>query len=503
MHLKRFATVLTVCLAAGLHSSLAAGTEGPVREPVMAGRFYPEQSSLLGVLVDNYLKAARPPEVSGSIKALILPHAGYPFSAHVAAFGYKCLDPSTIDTVILVGRSHCEHFDGASVYPKGAFRTPLGDVPVNVEMAARIMAANNKFRYFEPAHDREHSLEVQLPFLQRILKTFTIVPIIIGDDTATTPAALAKAIQACLNDRTLVIASSDMSHYPSGDNARRADNETIKAILTGSVAKLDETMAALSKENIPNEETFLCGGQAVKTVMLLSNAIGAKKITFLKYANSGDVNGERDRVVGYCAIAFSASGNAGAKAPAVKPEGQLSPDEQKVLLRLARRTIENHLKGGRALTLENPSPSLERHLGAFVTLRKHGDLRGCIGRFEPDIPLHQVVVNMAISAATQDPRFEPVTASELKDLDIEISVLSPLRRVKDWHEIQVGKHGVQVVKGYRAGVFLPQVATENHWDLETFMNVLCEQKAGLPRSAWKDPSTELYVFTAQVFGEKE
>lgn len=483
----------------------APAADGPIREPAVANRFYPGSGPMLKALVDNYLKGANPPAVPGPIQALIVPHAGYQFSGHVAACAYQNLGRQKIETVILIGASHHERFEGASIYPKGAFRTPLGDVEINAALAGKIMAANPPIRYFPPAHDREHSLEVQLPFLQRTLKEFTIVPILIGNDSPKVPTMLAAALKGCLDDRTLVIASSDMSHYPTGDNAKRADNEVIKAILTGSVLKLDQTLTRLRSERIPNAETFLCGEPAVKTVMLMANAIGAKDITLLKYANSGDVSGDQDQVVGYSAIAFGGGASSGAKSGNVPPgtEGSLNRNDQTILLKLARQTVETCVKTGHAPSFENSSPGLAQPLGAFVTLRKQGALRGCIGRFQPSLPLHKVVMEMAISAATRDPRFRPVTEAELKNLSIEISVLSPLQRVKDWRAIQVGKHGVQVTSGYRSGVFLPQVATENNWDLDTFMGELCENKAGLPRYAWKDPATELYVFTAQVFGEKE
>jgi len=197
-------------------------------------------------------------------------------------------------------------------------------------------------------------------------------------------------------------------------------------------------------------------------------------------------------VVGYAAIVFTID----------KLEGELGMAEQRRLLEIARETVETYIKTGKAPEFSNEYPALERNLGAFVTIEKHGQLRGCIGRFQPDIPLYQVVVEMALAAATKDSRFNPVTKDELEDLEYEISVLSPLRKVDSWKEIKIGKHGVQIKKGLRAGVFLSQVATDNNWDLDTFMSVLCQQKAGLPSDCWKDPETDIYVFTAQVFSEE-
>jgi AmmeMemoRadiSam system protein A len=184
-------------------------------------------------------------------------------------------------------------------------------------------------------------------------------------------------------------------------------------------------------------------------------------------------------------------------------KSELNQEEQKELLKIARNAVETYIRTGKTPASKPAAPALNEKLGVFVTLEEQGQLRGCIGRFEPNIPLYQVVTEMAVAAATQDPRFSPVTVAELSKLDYEISVLSPLRKVGSADEIVVGTHGVQVQKGFRGGVFLPQVATENNWNKETFLSVLCMQKAGLPPDCWKDPGTRLSVFTAQVFGEKE
>jgi len=180
---------------------------------------------------------------------------------------------------------------------------------------------------------------------------------------------------------------------------------------------------------------------------------------------------------------------------------ELNQSEQKRLLEIARQAVETYVKEGKTIKIQENDPILNKLRGAFVTLKKNGELRGCIGIFEPSIPLYRVVIEMGISAAVNDSRFTPVTKSELDKLEYEISVLSPLRKVDSWKDIEIGKHGVEIVRGLRKGVFLPQVATENDWDLDTFMSTLCTQKAGLPADCWKDSRTEIYVFTAQVFGE--
>jgi len=279
----------------------------------------------------------------------------------------------------------------------------------------------------------------------------------------------------------LLIASSDLSHYPSYEDAKYSDNKVIKAILTGKKENLENTIEQLKKENILNLQTCACGQDAIEVVMGLTSD---KNIKLLKYANSGDVEiGNKSQVVGYAAIVFMDSTSS------LQPNLELSKEERKKLLEIAQESVETYVKTKKILQFKNDLPTLEKPLGAFVTIKKSGQLRGCIG--------------MAISAATKDSRFYPITEDELKDLKYEISVLSPLKKVNSWEDIEIGKHGVQVKQGLRSGVFLPQVATENNWDLNTFMSQLCSQKAGLSVDCWKNPETDIYVFTAQVFGEED
>jgi AmmeMemoRadiSam system protein A len=180
----------------------------------------------------------------------------------------------------------------------------------------------------------------------------------------------------------------------------------------------------------------------------------------------------------------------------------LNNSQRKRLLEIARASIQTYLQSGKKLELSETDPFLTQEMGAFVTLNKHGELRGCIGNLASRDPLYLTVRDMAVEAAVDDPRFNALTLSELKDIEIEISVLSPLKKVDSAEKIEMGKHGVLVRKGYQSGVFLPQVATETGWSKEEFLNNLCSQKAGLAQSAWKDKNTELYIFNAEVFSEE-
>lgn len=467
------------------------------REPVAAGTFYPDNEVELNLMIEEFLNKAELPKLNNCIRGLIVPHAGYVYSGQVAAYGYKAIGLSIssrpIRTVVLIGNSHQEYFDGISVYEKGYFRTPLGDVEIDEGLTKKIIDSNEKITFKESAHINEHSLEVQLPFLQKVLKDFRIVPIIMGNDSEETIDILINALKNLISDNILVVASSDLSHYPKYEDARYSDNKVIDAILTAKKENLRDTVSQLEKENIYNLQTCACGQGSIEVIMGL---FGDKNIKLLKYANSGDTAGDKSQVVGYAAIVFMDS----ISSPQV--DLGLNKDNQRRLLEIAKQSLEAYIKQDKTLKFEEKDFLLNKPMGAFVTLKKHGELRGCIGVFQPNIPLYQVVAETAISSAVNDVRFMPVTKDELDELEYEISVLSPLKKVDSWKNIEIGKHGVQIRKGNRSGVFLPQVATENNWELDTFMSVLCFQKAGLASDCWKNPEIEIYVFTAQVFGEE-
>ncbi len=469
-----------------------------IREPAVAGQFYPADKEELIRQVDGFLAKAATEKPAGAILGLMVPHAGYEYSGAVAAAGFKQLEGTDIETVILIGNSHRAYFENAAIYSEGYFKTPLGEVEIDADLAQKIMKEDKKVKADNSAHESEHSLEVELPFLQRVLKNFKLVPILIGSASFDDIKALAYAIGKNIKDKKiLLVASSDMSHYPPYDRANYADKKTYEAILNGRVEDLEKTIAQLEREGIPNAQTFLCGKEAVETLMLAMQNSGAKDIRLLKYANSGDTADDlpagrqgKTQVVGYSAIAFYGGQN----------DFELSSTEQQRLLGIARQTVESYVRTGTVPALAENSPALNQKLGVFVTLKKDGELRGCIGNFTGDAKdsLWRNVMNMAVAAAAQDPRFLPVTAAELPKLEYEVSVLSPLQKIDDWRKIKLGKHGVEVKSGSRSGVFLPQVAAETGWDLDTFLEQLCSQKANLPRTCWQDKNTEIYVFTAQI-----
>ena len=298
--------------------------------------------------------------------------------------------------------------------------------------------------------------------------------------------ALAKMIHS---DDTLILASSDLSHYHLYDDAESIDHKTLNA--------LQEWDYFSMSRNFEERIWEACGGAPVVAAMIAAERMGANQATVLKYANSGDTSGDRSRVVGYSADVFVKAQHG----DAVQAPFSLSEKERSELLALAHKSVESAVKQRREYEPgANVSEDLNRERGAFVTLSKSGVLRGCVGYMSATKPLYVTVRDTAALAALRDPRFQPVSESELPHLEYEISVLSPLRRVKDIRQINVGQDGLLVKNGAREGVLLPQVPVEQKWDRQMFVEATCE-KAGLPSDCWKAEDTDIFMFTAVVFGE--
>ncbi|MFH1246014.1 MAG: AmmeMemoRadiSam system protein B, partial [Candidatus Omnitrophota bacterium] len=461
-----------------------------IREPVVSGSFYPASARILAQKLKQFLDWAEVKKRNEDALVLISPHAGYDYSASTAAYGYNLIKASPIHTVIIIGPSHYEYFEGISVYPEGSWQTPLGNVPVNSEIAQALIAYSKEIFFYPPAFAKEHSIEVQLPFLQVVLDDFKIVPIVIGKESYENCLLLSQALLETTKDKEgiLLIASTDMSHYHPAEEAVQIDSTTIQTI-----QKFDP---ALLYNKAANKECELCGASAVVTSLLYAQGRGADKVEVLKYINSGEITGEPQRVVGYLsAVIFASSPDTKAENNAEKESMKatttlLSETQKKRLLEIARQSIREYLNTGKEITLQETDPLLIKNMGAFVTIHRKGNLRGCIGHIIGVQPLYLTVRDMAVEAAVGDPRFVPLTSGELPDVDIEISVLSEPQRIQDIEEIKMGIHGVIVQKGTSSGVFLPQVAAETGWTKEEFLSNLCAQKAGLSPVAWKDKDTE-------------
>lgn len=462
---------------------------GRIRAAAVAGSWYPADRDELTQLIDTMLAEVRP--VDGAPVGLIVPHAGYVYSGPVAATGFAQLRQGDYDVAVVIASDHQAPLsDPISVWAEGGFETPLGVVPVDSELARALVEADRRIVFDPAAHKGEHPIEIELPFLQRVCPGCEIVPVLMGDDGEESVRALTDALLAALPGRNaVVIASSDLSHYPSYDDARAVDGATLGAIETFKAARVRETTERLMARDISSLATCACGRGPILVTMQVAEGLGADTATVLRYANSGDSpQGNRDRVVGYGAVMFWRY-----EPPHLK-EGQ-----RQELLTLARTTIEGYLRDGTIPEYETNDPVLSRRSGVCVTLRKGGQLRGCTGHTRADLPLHEAVQRMAVQAATEDTRFPPLTAAELNDVTIEISVLSPLRRVTDTTQVQVGTHGLMIVKGGHRGLLLPQVPVQQGWERKRYLENLCE-KAGLAAGCWQEGAT-LYSFTAVVFGD--
>jgi AmmeMemoRadiSam system protein B/AmmeMemoRadiSam system protein A len=469
----------------------------------LAGSWYSGSPQQLKAELEKYLNNARLGEIEGDVIGVIAPHAGYRYSGPIAAYSFKALMANPPAKVIIVGFTHRRYFPNRiSVLMEKTFVTPLGKAVIDKDLSEKLIAYSDRIEYIPQAFVSENSVEMEVPFVQVALKDAKLVLIAIADQSMDNSDVLADALYEVLKDEKdfALVASTDMCHQKPYEVAKKQDATTIDSIESFDPEKF------YTKSLRDKNDERMCGFGAVYAVMKASKKLGADKVKILKYANSGDTSGMKDSVVGYMSAAFVRSGkNPKREQPAKKGKEADMFDEaqRKKLLRLARDTIKYYLETGKRLEPEIDDEALKQDMGAFVTLHKSGALRGCIGHMAASGPLHLTVRDMAIAAATEDPRFPSTTLDELDDVDIEISALSPMRKIDDYNEIEVGKHGVMVRMGLRGGVYLPQVADETGWDREEFMNSLCMHKAGIPANAWKTGECDIYVFTAEVFGEKE
>jgi MEMO1 family protein len=469
------------------------------RSPAVAGQFYPPTKSELTEALKAAFAGAVGPKGGGEVLAVIAPHAGYVFSGGVAASAYGQIDRNRdFDNVFVIGPSHQVGFEGAAVYAVGDYVTPLGKARVNRALARELIEKSDTFSDRSDAHQREHSVEVQIPFLQYWLKKdFAIVPIVVGQNSPETCSKVATVLRPYMNSRNLFVFSTDFSHYPPYDVAAKVDRECADAVASNSPSNLLRVLQKYEEKPLPGLETNMCGWSGVLTLLYMTEGNSRISYDIIQYRNSGDAPvGGKDKVVGYYAIALR-------ERPGKRAEFSLSAREKETLLGIARSTIQEYLISGKTVDVNRSelSVNLRTRCGAFVTLNKSHDLRGCIGRFDASDELYHVVQEMAIAAATQDYRFAPVKPEELKSLEIEISVLTPLRRIASAEEFELGKQGIYMRKGARSGTFLPQVAHDTGWNKEEFLGHCAQDKAGIGWDGWKD--AELFVYEALVFSEKE
>jgi len=489
-------------------SPVATTPKAAVRPPAVAGQFYPQDAAKLEAAVKAFLSDAVPARGEHPI-ALVLPHAGYVYSGQIAADGWRQAAGQAYDLVVLLGTNHTTPgFSGVSVYPGAGFRTPLGVAEVDTATVSALLARGGAIRADTRVHEREHSIEVQVPFAQVVLPGVKILPVIVGTEDPLLLARFVQALARVLAGRhALIVASSDLSHYPDDEGSIAADRAVLDAMARMDAAGMQQVAAAQLRAGHRGLETCACGEGAIMVAMEAARALGARRGIVLSRANSSDVPvGDPARVVGYGAVMFvpgrGETETAALDLPAAAAaDAALGPDDQKALLRLARRTLERWFATGTVPLPRGFSPAARRKQGAFVTLYARGELRGCIGHMAEDRPLPQNVGAMALAAATEDPRFPPLKAAELEDIEIEISVLTPLERVAGPEAVVVGRDGVQIRKDGRTAVFLPQVAIEQGWDRDALLENLC-LKAGLTKDAWKS-GAEFWTFRSSHFRESQ
>ncbi len=482
--------VFGFCLAVSTGS--AAGQEA-VRSPTGAGTWFPADPDSLRAMVERYLAPSDGRFVSNKPVALIVPHAGYQYSGAVAGTAYATIRGHSYRRVIVLGISHRTPLRGASVLDVAAYETPLGRVPVDGEVRDALLESD--LVTVQPtAHVEEHSVENQLPMLQQVLGDFEVVGVLVGEMTADERAELGSALRNLIDDETLLVASTDFTHHGPAYGYTVFDDEVperLRSLNDMAAQELIELDTRGWDSFLERTEATICGRNAVGlllTVFEPDSDVGANR---LAVDMSGRMTGDWTNSVTYAALAFWQIGD------------RLGDGDQKTLLRLARDAATSYFDSTVVLAERHYQMShrLMAPGAAFVTLEDGPVLRGCVGHITAVEPLYLSVARNAFRSG-QDPRFEaePVTADEVGELAIEVSVLTPLRRLVDPEAIVVGRDGLFVVRGQQHGVLLPNVPIKEGWDRAEFLAAAC-LKAGLPPDAWEDPETEMYRFEAHVFGE--
>ncbi len=458
------------------------------RPAAVAGSFYSSNSVELSSEMKEALHATKKFDTQ-DIKAIIIPHAGYVFSGGVAATAYATLSKK-YKNIFIIGSSHHVSFDGAALYSIGNYETPLGEVKVNQTIVSALMRASNLFIFHPEAHKKEHTIEVQLPFLQTIYgEDLSIVPIVIATQNMQSIKTITEALRPYFNDENLFVISSDLSHYPSYPHANEVDKLTLDAIEKGSPQEFINALIKNEESSIAELKTSACGWTSILTLMFLTEGQNYK-YELLEYKNSGDTSyGDKERVVGYGALRVYKKSDS----------FRLNEQEKEELRNLAKLSLYEATLHNKKISIDESkiSAKLKEPLGAFVTLYKNHNLRGCIGTFEPSEPLYKIIINMAIAAAQHDPRFARVTPEELEEIEIEISVLTPRKKINSINEIVLGKHGIYIQKGSKNGTYLPHVATQMHWSVEEFVKHCATEKANIPLDEYKN--ADIYVYEALVF----
>lgn len=468
---------------------------GDVRPPAVAGMWYPDSTSELAQMIDQLTARAQKTQLrlppAKKLRALILPHAGFIYSGWTAAHAARVLSPGQFQKVILLGPDHRVGFTNGAVSDVAAYQTPLGLIPLHAD-ARRLRSESSLFQSSSASDRREHSLEAVLPFLQVYLKEFSLVPIVMGPSHI---ATIADAIDPLIDAKTLIVVSSDLSHFLPYAQAKNRDSQTIQLILN------------FKSKEISKRDNSACGKNPILVLLDLARRRHWTPV-LLHYANSGDTGGGRRRVVGYATIAFF---EGEAMTEKSQNDHHFNESEGRRLIALARQTIMARLgikpQDPASASQQDPlsEPCFQRLCGTFVTLKKNGALRGCIGNLIANKSVAEGIRENALSAAFRDPRFPPLAAEEVDQLQISISILTqpkplPYKDADDLlAKLRVNVDGVILRKGTAGATFLPQV-WEQLPDPNDFLSHLC-LKAGLPADTWRNTNLDVATYQVQYFEE--
>ncbi|MBN2704801.1 MAG: AmmeMemoRadiSam system protein B [Pontiellaceae bacterium] len=469
-------------------------SEDRVLKSELAGIWYTDDPRQLTREVDVYLDASEQKDLD-SVIALLLPHAGYRYSGMVAAAAVRQISGRSFSRVIVLGASHRIPLpDSASIPDVDYIETPIGRTALDREVIETLWDAGFESR--PEVHLHEHSVQIELPFLQRALGDFKLVPIVCGPLSQNGAQRIAQALLRCMDSETLVVVSSDFVHYgrtfgylPFTDHIQ----ENLRVLDFGAFKQIEEKSLSGFLDYIEETGATVCGRSPI--AVLLAMLPEQAQVQLMKYDTSGNLTGDWNHCVSYLSAVVT-----GTWALPNSTNKGLSADDKAALLAIARHQIALRL----GINVPDPAvdvtPAMKGVMGAFVTLHKHGQLRGCIGEIFPRRSLLEAVKEQAVNSAFHDPRFPRLREEELGEIDIEISALTAPHAVDSYEEIEIGRHGVVLYKGAHSAVFLPQVAPEQGWGLAETLTHL-SMKAGLAPDAWHS-DCEFHVFEAIVFGEK-
>jgi AmmeMemoRadiSam system protein B/AmmeMemoRadiSam system protein A len=492
-----------------------------VRPAACAGTWYPGDPVVLSRMIDALLAAVPRSASRHPVRAIVVPHAGLRYSGPTAAAAYREIDAGAFDRAVVLAPSHRTPLRGAAVDPSRAYDTPLGPITLD-DAAVQQLVASPPFQFSRDAFALEHAIEMQLPFLRTLLPDALLVPVLVGELRGGADE-LAATLEPLLDRRTLLVVSSDFTHYgdafgyrPFTDDVPRRlaalDRRAIDAVIAGSGQAL--------RQMLDETEATICGRNPLQVLLALPRSGWSAEL--MHYTTSGELTGDWEHCVSYASLVFRQRSSprlddvASARTPETAAEQPaagtgvgagfgLSAADRATLLHLARRTLRDLQAAAADPDAVLQEAAVPDHLcepaGVFVSLhtKRSGRLRGCIGWVVPREPLARAVVLNTLGAAQRDPRFDPVQSTEADTLEIEISVLGPMRDVGDVEEIEIGRHGLMVTAGDQHAVLLPQVPTHFGWDRIAFLENVC-RKADLPADAWQQ-GARLQSFEADVFSE--